>query len=86
MLLALKVSTASSCVAMKSKNFLHRTIYVSVGFACWNARELRGVSSPPSNALARKRKTPQTSWMNFFPALSSSGELSSSCTCYVFAP
>ena len=50
-----KVSTASSCVAMKSKKPLHRTIDVSVGLACWDARELRGVSSPPSTPLARKK-------------------------------
>ncbi len=86
MLLARKVSTASSCVAMKSKNPLHSAIVLSVGFACWDARELRAVSSPPSTPFARKRNTPQNSWMNSFPALSSAGELSASWAYWVLAP
>ena len=61
MLLARYVSTASSCVDMKSKNCLQSPIVFSIGFSCWDARELRAGSSPPSTALARKGDTPQTS-------------------------
>ncbi len=64
---------------MKSRNFLHSSIVLSVGFACWDTRELRAGSKPPSTALARKRNTPHTSWINFFPALLRAGESSSSC-------
>ncbi len=85
-LLARYVSIASSCVAIKSKNFLHNSIVFSVGFACWEASELRVGSSPPSTARARNRNTPQTSWINFFPALSRAGETSSPCAYCVCAP
>jgi hypothetical protein len=47
--LARYVSIASSCVAIKSKFFLHSSIIFSVGFACWEASELRAGSSSPSS-------------------------------------
>jgi len=50
---------------MKSKNCLHSPIVISIGFTCWDMRELRVGSSPLSTTLARKRNTPQTSWMIF---------------------
>jgi hypothetical protein len=60
-LLARYVSIAYSCVAIKSKNFLHNSIVFSVRFACWEGSELRVGSSPPLTAHARNRNTPQTS-------------------------
>ena len=47
----------------------------SVGAACLYARALRGVSIVPSNARAKNKNTPVTSWMKFFPALSNDGVL-----------
>ncbi len=47
----------------------------SVGVACLDARTLRGVSIVPSVARARDKNTSVTSWMKFFPALSSNGVL-----------
>ncbi len=58
----------------------------SVGADCSEARVLRGVSIVPSTALARNKKTPVTSCMNFFPALSNVGVLLSSLANCSFAP
>ncbi len=44
----------------------------SVGADCLDARALRGVSIVPLIAHAKNKNTPVTSWMNFFPGLSSS--------------
>ncbi len=49
------------------------SIVNSVGLACSDARALMGVNMVPSTALAKNRNTPVTSWMNFFPAFSSTG-------------
>ncbi len=48
----------------------------SVGAASSDARALRGVSIAPSIDHAKNKNTPFTSWMNFFPDLSSNGVLS----------
>jgi hypothetical protein len=65
-LLALYVRIASSCVAMESRNCLHRVIVCSVGADCCNASALRAGRSPSLTPRARKRKTPQTSWIIFY--------------------
>ena len=86
MLLALYVSIASSWDAIESKNNLHSFIVFSVGFACCDARALSAGRMPPSMPRARKRKVPQTSWMNNFPALSRGGDVSSAAVCCVLEP
>jgi hypothetical protein len=60
----------------------------SVGAACLDARalRLRGVSIVLSTACAKNKNSPVTSWMKFFPALSSYGVLSIGFVDHSFAP
>jgi hypothetical protein len=53
---------------------LHRVIICSAGADCCDASALRAGKIPPLTPRARKRKTPQNSWINFVPALSRGGK------------